>query len=213
MLESFARFVQNIVVELGYPGLFVLIALESTLVPIPSELVMPFAGFLAARGDFSLAAVLVINSVGAVVGSGACYAIGRFGGKPLLLRYGKWFLIRRHDIDKTEKFFAEHGKATILVARFVPVIRHIISLPAGLARMKLVPFFVQTFIGSTIWGSFLILLGYELGSRWDTVANKIKKFDLVIGLGIVVAVVGLAIHFYLRRRRRERGLAAENNAD
>jgi len=79
--------------------------------------------------------------------------------------------------------------------------------------MKLVPFFVQTFIGSTIWGSFLILLGYELGSRWDTVANKIKKFDLVIGLGIVVAVVGLAIHFYLRRRRRERGLAAENNAD
>lgn len=212
MLESFAHFVQNIVVELGYPGLFVLIALESTLVPIPSELVMPFAGFLAARGDFSLPVVIVINSLGALVGSGACYAIGRFGGKPLLLRYGKWFLIRRHDIEKTEKFFAEHGKATILVARFVPVVRHIISLPAGLARMRLVPFFVQTFIGSTIWGSFLIVLGYELGSRWDTVANKIKKFDLVIGIMVVVAVVGLAVRFYVRRRRRERGLA-ENNAD
>ena len=211
MLESFATFVKNIVLEIGYPGLFLLIALESTLVPIPSELVMPFAGYLAAKGTFSLWAVLVINSVGALVGSGACYAIGRFGGKPLLLRYGKWFLIRRHDIEKTEKFFAEHGKATILIARFVPVIRHIISLPAGLARMKLVPFFVQTFIGSTIWGSFLILLGYELGSRWDSVANKIKKFDLVIGVLIVVAVVGLAVRFYIRRRR-ERGLA-ENNAD
>src|SRR5262245_31611358 len=212
MLESFARFVQDIVLKMGYPGLFALIALESTLIPIPSELVMPFAGFLAAQGHFSLPLVIVINSVAALVGSGICYWIGAVGGKPLLLKYGKWFLIRRHDIEKTEKFFAEHGKATILIARFVPVIRHIISLPAGLARMKLVPFFVQTFIGSTVWGSFFIILGYELGSRWDTVANKIKKFDLVIGLVIVVAVVGLAVRFYLRRRRRERGLA-ENNAD
>jgi len=212
MLESIAHFIQNVVLEMGYPGLFMLIALESTLVPIPSELVMPFAGFLAAKGDFNLWVVLVINSVGALVGSGICYWIGAVGGKPLLLKYGKWFLIRRHDIEKTEKFFAEHGKATILIARFVPVIRHIISLPAGVARMKLVPFFVQTFIGSTVWGSFLIILGYELGSRWDTVANKIKKFDLVIGVVVVVAVVGVAIRFYVRRRRRERGLA-ENNAD
>jgi len=211
MLESFARFVQDIVLKMGYPGLFALIALESTLIPIPSELVMPFAGFLAAQGHFSLPLVIVINSVAALVGSGICYWIGAVGGKPLLLKYGKWFLIRRHDLEKTEKFFAEHGKATILIARFVPVIRHIISLPAGLARMKLVPFFVQTFIGSTIWGSFLIVLGYELGSRWDTVANKIKRFDLVIGVIIVVAVVGLAVRFYLRRRR-ERGIA-ENNAE
>jgi membrane protein DedA with SNARE-associated domain len=173
---------------------------------------MPFAGFLAAQGEFSLPVVILINSVGALVGSGICYWIGAVGGKPLLLKYGKWFLIRRHDIEKTERFFAEHGKATILIARFVPVIRHIISLPAGLARMRLVPFFIQTFIGSTIWGSFLIILGYELGTRWDSVANKIKKFDLVIGIVVVVAVVGLGIRFYVRRRRRERGLA-ENNAD
>ena len=212
MLETFARFVQDVVVDMGYPGLFVLIALESTLVPIPSELVMPFAGYLAAKGEFNLYVVLVINSVGALVGSGLCYWIGAVGGKPFLLKYGKWVLIRRHDIEKTEKFFAQHGKATILIARFVPVIRHIISLPAGMARMKLVPFFVQTFIGSTIWGSFLIILGYELGARWDTVANKIKKFDLVIGVVVVVALVGLGVRFYLRRRRRERGLA-ENNAD
>ena len=211
MLQSFATFVQRIVVDMGYPGLFVLIALESTLVPIPSELVMPFAGYLAYKGEFSLPIVIAINTVAALFGSGVCYWIGAVGGKPLLVKYGKWFLIRRHDIEKTEKFFAEHGKATILIARFVPVIRHIISLPAGLARMRLVPFFVQTFIGSTVWGTFLILLGYVLGSRWDSVANKIKKFDLVIGVLIVVAVVGLAVRFYVRRRR-ERGLA-ENNAD
>ena len=129
----------------------------------------------------------------------------------LLVKYGKWFLIRKHDIEKTEKWFADHGKATIFFARLVPVVRHIISLPAGVARMPLRPFLVQTFLGSTLWGSFLILLGYYLGANWESVANKVKRFDLVIGLVIVVALLGIGIRFYVKRRR-ERGLA-ENNAD
>src|SRR2546430_16090733 len=102
MLERFAIFVQGIVRDLGYPGLFLLIMLESTMVPIPSELVMPFAGFLAQRGEFSLPVILVINSVAAVVGSGICYGLGVVGGKPLLERYGKYVLVRRKDIEKTE---------------------------------------------------------------------------------------------------------------
>lgn len=211
MLEQVANFFKDLVSSLGYPGVFLLVVLESTLVPVPSTLVFPFAGFLAAKGVFSLPVVLALNSVGALVGSGLCYWLGAAGGKPLLLRYGKYFFIREKDIAKTESWFNDHGKATIFIARFVPVVRHIISLPAGIARMKLVPFFVQTFLGATLWGGFLIVLGYYLGEHWATVANKMKRFDLVIGGLIVVAVVVLAVRFVLRRRR-ERSLA-ENNAD
>jgi membrane protein DedA with SNARE-associated domain len=210
-MQEVAKFFQDVVETLGYPGLFLLVLLESTLVPVPSTLVFPFAGFLASKGVFSLPLVLIINSVGALVGSGIGYWVGAAGGKPLLLKYGKYLLIRRKDIERTEQWFANHGKATVLIARFVPVVRHIISMPAGVARMRLVPFFVQTFIGSTLWGGFLILLGYYMGEHWDTVANKIKRFDLVIGVTIVVAVLVIAVRFFLKRRRERP--PAENNAD
>lgn len=210
-MQEVAKFFQHVIETLGYPGIFLLVVLESTLVPVPSTLVFPFAGFLAAKGLFSLPVVLVLNSAGALVGSAVSYWIGAAGGKPLLVKYGKYLLIRQKDIEKTENWFATHGKATILIARFVPVVRHIISLPAGIARMRLVPFFVQTFIGATLWGGFLILLGYYMGEHWDTVATKIKRFDLVIGGAIVVAVLVFAVRFFVKRRR-ERALA-ENNAD
>jgi membrane protein DedA with SNARE-associated domain len=210
-MHAFAEFLQDIVARMGYPGVFILIMLESTLVPVPSELVFPFAGYMASKGVFNVYILLVINSVAALAGSSIGYWIGAAGGKPLLLKYGKYLLIRKHDIEKTEKWFANHGKATIFIARLVPVIRHIISLPAGVARMPFRSFLLQTFLGSTLWGSFLILLGYYLGKNWESVANKLKRFDLVIGIVVVVAVMAIALRWYLRRRR-ERGLA-ENNAD
>ncbi len=209
MLEQFAHFVTGIVRDLGYPGLFLLITLESTLVPIPSELIMPFAGALAASGEFSLPVVLVVNSSAAVFGSGLCYWLGAAGGKPLLLRYGKYIFVRRKDIERTETWFARHGKATILIGRFLPVVRHIISVPAGIARMPLVPFFTQTFIGATIWGSVLITIGYELGARWDTVATQLKRVDLMVGVAIILVLVVIAVRFVVRRRRE----LGENNAD
>ena len=209
MLEQFAHFVTGIVRDLGYPGLFLLITLESTLVPIPSELVMPFAGYLAAQGDFSLPVIIIINSSAALLGSGLCYWLGAAGGKPLLLRYGKFIFVRRKDIERTETWFARHGKATILIGRFLPVVRHIISVPAGIARMPLVPFFTQTFIGATIWGTTLIMIGYELGARWDTVAKQLKRIDMMVGVAIVIVLVAIAVRFVLRRRREQ----GENNAD
>jgi len=211
VLQAFADWVKGFVDSVGYPGLFLLIVLESTLVPIPSELVMPFAGFMASQGRFSLPMVLVINSVGALVGSGLCYWLGAAGGKPLLVKYGKYVFIRAHDIEKTEVFFAKHGKATILIGRFLPVIRHFISIPAGIARMPLVPFFIQTFIGSTIWGSLLIIIGYELGENWESVATQFKHVDLVIGALIVLAILTIAIRFVIRRRRERR--ASQNVPD
>jgi membrane protein DedA with SNARE-associated domain len=201
VLESFAHWVQAIVLQLGYPGVFVLITLESTLVPIPSELVMPFAGYLASQGKFSLPVILVINSSAALLGSGICYWIGVVGGKPFLVKYGKYFLVRQHDVARTEAFFAKYGKATILIGRFLPVIRHVISVPAGIARMPLRGFFLQTFLGSTIWGGALILLGYYVGANWKMFAETLKRVDLLIGAILVLALVALGIRFVVRRRR------------
>lgn len=201
MLESFASWVQHIVLQVGYPGVFVLITLESTLVPIPSELVMPYAGYLAWKGEFSLPVILVINSVAALLGSGICYWIGVVGGKPFLVKYGKYFLVRQHDIARTEAFFAKHGKATIFIGRFLPVIRHVISIPAGIARMPLRGFFLQTFLGSTIWGGVLILLGYYVGGNWQALSNAFSRIDHLIAAILVLALVALGIRFVVRRRR------------
>ena len=211
MLQHFAAWVQSVVIDLGYPGLFLLIVLESTLVPIPSELVMPFAGYLAQQGAFSLPVILVINCVAALIGSGICYWLGKTLGKPFLIKYGKFFLLRQKDIERTERFFASHGRATILIGRFLPVVRHVISIPAGIARMPLVPFFTQTFIGATIWGSVLIMLGYELGEKSKTVAEQLKHIDLIVGVVILTVVLALAIRFVIRRRRDRE--IVQNNAD
>ena len=201
MLESFAHWVQSVVRDLGYPGVFLLITLESTLVPIPSELVMPFAGYMASQGEFSLPVILIINSAAALLGSGLCYWIGVVGGKPFLVKYGKFFLVRQHDIERTEVFFAKHGKATILIGRFLPVIRHVISVPAGIARMPLRGFFLQTFLGSTIWGGVLILLGYTIGANWEVFARTLKRVDLLISIILLLTLVALGIRFVVRRRR------------
>ncbi|HEY6180181.1 MAG TPA: DedA family protein [Kofleriaceae bacterium] len=201
MLEAFFDWVQRAVSAGGYPAVFLFIMLESTLVPIPSEIVMPLAGFMASKGEFSLPVILVINSVGALVGSGICYAIGVVGGKPFLVNYGKYFLVREHDIARTEAFFAKHGEKTILIGRFLPVIRHVISVPAGIARMPLPGFFLQTFLGSTIWGGVLILLGYYVGANWEVFSSTLKRVDHVIAAILVLALVALGIRFVVRRRR------------
>jgi membrane protein DedA with SNARE-associated domain len=201
VFHQLSQWAQGVIQTLGYPGVFVLIMLESTLVPIPSEVVMPFAGYMASQGKFALPVILVINSVGALVGSGICYWIGVVGGKPFLVKYGKYFLVSQHDIARTETFFARHGKKTILIGRFLPVIRHVISIPAGIARMPLPAFFLQTFLGATIWGGVLIVLGYYLGTNWETFSNTLDRIDLPIKIILVLALVALGIRFVVRRRR------------
>lgn len=221
MLADFAKWVQGLIADLGYPGLFVLIVLESTMVPIPSLLVMPFAGFLATEAGgkslgldgalFSLPVILVINSAAALTGSLLSYWLGAAGGKPLLLRYGKWVFVRPKDIEKAESYFSRHGGATVLIARFLPVIRHLISIPAGIARMPLPKFLTQTFLGSTIWGGGLMVLGYVLGSQWESVATKLKRVDLIIAGLIVLALLALGIRFVVRRRRERARQDAPTN--
>jgi len=203
-VEAFATWVQGVIETLGYPGLFLMIVLESTMVPVPSLLVMPFAGFLAAQGVYSLPVILVINSAAALTGSLLSYWLGAAGGKPLLLKYGKWVMVRPKDIQKTEEFFAKRGY-TVLIARFLPVVRHLISIPAGIARMPLRSFILQTFLGSTIWGGGLMVLGYTIGNSWAKLA---KKVDLVVAVVIVLAILAIAIRFVVRRRR-ERQISSD----
>jgi membrane protein DedA with SNARE-associated domain len=210
VLQDFAHAVQDLVLSLGYPGLFLLIVLESTMVPIPSLLVMPFAGFLASQGEFSLPIILVINSAGALTGSSLSYWLGAAGGKPLLLRYGKYLFVRPKDIEKTEQYFAKHGGKTIFIGRFLPVVRHLISIPAGIARMPLPHFLTLTFLGATIWGGGLMVVGYQLGSNWESIAAKAKRVDLLIAGLIVIAILAVVVRFVLRRRREQ---AAQKHTD
>jgi membrane protein DedA with SNARE-associated domain len=207
MLDSVATYVQHVIESMGYGGLFLLIVLESTLVPVPSMLVMPFAGFLASKGTFSLPVILAINAAAAVTGSLISYVIGAAGGKPLLLRYGKYVMVRPDDLRKTEEYFARHGAWTVLIARFLPVVRHLISIPAGIARMKLPTFVLQTFLGASIWGGGLMIIGYQIGENWRSFSTTAKRFDLVIAGLIVVTILALAVRFWRRRRaQRQAGV-------
>ncbi len=201
MLDPLAQFVRGVVLDLGYPGLFLLIVLESTMLPVPSLLVMPFAGYLASTGDFSLPIILIINSAGALVGSSLSYWLGAAGGKPLLLRYGKYVLVKPADIERTEAWFANHGGWTVFIGRFIPVVRHIISIPAGIARMNFGKFLLQTFMGATLWGGGLMVIGYLLGKKWEGVMKVAKKFDVAIAGIIVLLLVGGAVMFIIKRRR------------
>jgi membrane protein DedA with SNARE-associated domain len=201
VLSQIAHAVQQLVVDLGYPGLFLLIVLESTMVPVPSLLVMPFAGFLASRGDFSLPAILVLNSVAALTGSLLSYWLGAAGGKPLLLKYGKYVFVRPKDIEKTEEYFARHGGKTIFIGRFLPVVRHLISIPAGIARMPLAPFSALTVAGASLWGGGLMVLGYWLRENWEPVVTKAKRFDMVIAVGMVLVIIAVAVRFYMKRKQ------------
>jgi membrane protein DedA with SNARE-associated domain len=204
-VDGIADAVKDVISTLGYPGLFLLIVAESTMVPIPSLLVMPFAGFLAYEGTFSLPAILVLNSLGALTGSSLSYLLGAKGGKPLLEKYGKWVFVRRRDLEKTEAYFARHGGKTIFIARFLPVVRHLISIPAGIARMPLLPFLTLTFLGATLWGGGLMILGYVLGSQWEAIAMKAKRIDLVIAGLVVLLILAIVVRFVIRRRGERAG--------
>lgn len=214
MLEDVAHWMQNeVILRLGYGGLFLLIVLESTMVPVPSLLVMPFAGAAAQAGDFSLPLILAINGAGALTGSMLSYMLGARGGKPLLLRYGKYVLFKAEDLEKTELFFERHGAWTVFIARFVPVARHLISIPAGVARMRVPLFLLQTFLGAMIWGGGLMVFGYLMADQWERIATKVKRVDLVFAVLIVLGALYMAFRWWRKRRQQQQMAAAASHPD
>ena len=211
MEKALADFVLHLFSDLGYAGIVVAMAIESCCIPLPSELIMPLAGALAFQQKFNIFGVYgsptiqlwgtaVAGAVGCVVGSAVAYWIGATGGRPLLLRYGRYVLISHHDADRADAFFARHGDATIFATRLMPIVRTFISLPAGIARMNFGKFIAYTFLGSLPWCLALAYAGYKLGEHWDEVGSVLHKYDILVGIGIL-ALFALFLYRHLRRQK------------
>jgi len=191
----------------GYLGLFALMAGESMVLPIPSEAVMPFAGVLVRDGTFSWAPAILAASAGSLAGSWLGYGIGAWGGDHVLRRHGKYVLVREHHLDAAHRWFARRGAAAILACRFVPVVRHVISIPAGTARMRAVPFTLATLAGSTAWNTLLLWVGYRYGKA---AMDAAKPYLDVAAVGILLLLVAYVAWDMLRAKRAK---AAEPAAD
>ncbi len=181
----------------GYLGVFALMALESALVPVPSEAVMPFAGFLVSRGVFGFWETVAAGSLGNLAGSLAAYWLGARYGRPLLERYGRYLLISGEELDAVEEFFWRHGDAAVFLGRLMPAVRTVISFPAGMARMPLARFAALTFLGSVPWNAALTYAGVVLGEHW----RLVEELGVYLDAAVVAGVVALAL--LLLRKRRE----------
>jgi membrane protein DedA with SNARE-associated domain len=200
-------FLASLYGAVGYLGVLVAMAIESAMIPIPSELILPFAGFMVSdpakiepltNGPWSFWIVVVVATLGNTLGSLVAYAIGAWGGRPFLERYGKYLLIRPHEIEIAERFFARWGAQTAFFSRLLPIVRTFISFPAGVARMPVRTFVLYSTAGAFIWSTVLVWAGVQLGQRWTEIRRALQPFDLVIA---VVAVVGLAALLWLRLGR------------
>jgi membrane protein DedA with SNARE-associated domain len=204
--EALAGLGMHVIGAIGYAGIFLLMVAESMILPMPSEAVMPFAGFLVAEGTLGAAGVALAATAGSIVGSLIGYAIGKFGGMPLIRRYGKYLLLDAEDLEKTTRFFQRRGGVTVLVSRFIPVVRHLISIPAGTWSMRLLPFCLFTVLGAGIWNTFLTFCGIELRKNWQVVTRYSHVIDIVVVLllaGLVAWYV--ARHLLKRAKRRAQG--------
>jgi membrane protein DedA with SNARE-associated domain len=200
LTEFISGVATNILTTTGYPGAAGLMALESMIAPVPSEAVMPFVGFQVKDGHWNIWLAILATSIGSLAGSLLSYYMGYFGGKPLVLRVGKYLLLNRHDLEMTERFFhANRGTWTIFISRFIPVVRHFISIFAGMGRMPLAPFMVVTAIGATIWNTFLLGCGWYLRDQWRVVQKYSHQADIVI-----VAAGAVVMVYLVRKRLRER---------
>lgn len=189
-----------VISSLGYAGVVLAMALESACIPLPSEVIMPFAGFLASQGRFSLAGVSLAGAVGCTLGSAGAYAVGAWGGRPFIERYGRYLLIRREDLDRADRWFARYGQGATFASRLLPVIRTFISLPAGIARMPFLPFLVYAFLGSLPWSFALAYAGFLLGERWEAVGAVLHKIDWAIVLALVAGAAWFLWHHWPARR-------------
>ena len=199
MLENMAQWVLDVVSALGYLGLALLLIAENLFPPIPSEVVLPLAGFLVGRGDLNLWGAIVAATAGSVLGAVMLYSLGRWRAGRLVLRYGSWLRVDEHSLDQAEGWFRRYGDALVLFARVVPIARSIVSIPAGTAKMPLVRFVVLTGVGSAIWNTLLIGAGMILGANWSVVQNWIGSYSNAV---LILAAVGAAAYLLLRYFRR-----------
>ena len=192
IIEIVSGFIIATISALGYSGIVLLMAIESACIPLPSEIIMPFSGYLVSTGELNLWGVAVAGAVGCVLGSLVAYWVGMYGGRPLIEKYGRFILLSRHDLDIADRWFAKRGEIIVFVSRLLPAIRTFIAFPAGVARMNLPKFIIYTFAGSLPWCLGLAYVGKKLGEQWnkdDTLKTWFHRFDFVIGIVGVVLVV------------------------
>lgn len=200
LLASLANLIVTIISQSGYVGVLVLMTFESTGIPIPSEVIMPFAGYLVFTGRFSLVLAVLVGTLGNVLGSLIAYEIARRGGRPLVHRFGRAVLLSEQDLARSEHWFQRYGHITVLLSRLLPVIRTYISFPAGLAEMPLLEFLGYTTIGSLAWSWLLCWLGLKAGSQWEYLRQQFHGADLIIA-GLIVLTIIWWVWRHLQHRR------------
>ena len=192
IIETLSALIVSTISTLGYPGLVLLMGIESACIPLPSEIIMPFSGYLVYTGRFNLWGAAVAGAIGCVVGSIVAYWAGMYGGRPFIERFGRYILISQHDLNLADGWFARRGEVIVFSSRLLPVIRTFIAFPAGIAKMNLTRFVIYTFVGSFPWCLGLAYVGQKLGEEWnknDTLKNLFHRFDFVIGVVGVLAAL------------------------
>ncbi|HQJ73360.1 MAG TPA: DedA family protein [Candidatus Dojkabacteria bacterium] len=203
MIQSIIDWLVNAISTIGYPGVFISVFLESFFAPIPSEIILPFSGFVASTGKMDLVFVMVIATVAAYLGSLPFYFIGKWGEKPVINfinKYGKYLFIQQKDVDKVFGAFDKYGKGVVFFGRLIPMIRTLISFPAGVAKMQFARFSMYTLLGSLTWNILLTYAGYQLGDHWSVVSKWIEKYQNVILVLIIIAVLLYIIRGIKSRR-------------
>jgi membrane protein DedA with SNARE-associated domain len=205
ILEPVGAFVINTISTLGYWGVVICMAIESACIPLPSEIIMPFSGYLVSTGQFNLWLTGLAGAVGCLVGSVVAYAVGYWGGRPFVERYGKWVLISPRELEWADRWFERYGGAAVFFSRLLPIIRTFISLPAGIARMPFIKFCVYSFVGSFPWCLGLTYVGFVMGENWTSLRKYFHKFDIVIAAVLIAGfAVWVYLHFkHLRRNTRD----------
>jgi membrane protein DedA with SNARE-associated domain len=209
MLTSFFHWLADTILALGYPGIVVLMAIESSVLPLPSELVMPPAGYLAAKGQMNGVLAVAAGTLGSVIGALVNYGLALFVGEPLMRRYGKYVLVSGRSLDRSEAFFRRHGEISTLVGRLLPVVRHLISIPAGVSRMSLRRFVLFTALGAGVWCAVLTYLGYVIGRHGEQVEAVIGEYVHHTLLVYVLPGVVILVGAYVLWRRNGRAKVAE----
>ncbi len=188
-LGLIGQFIISVISYAGYPGVALLMAIESACIPLPSEVIMPFSGFLVYTGRFNLLGVAVAGAIGCNLGSMVAYFVGAWGGRPLIQKYGRYVLISRHDLELADRWFARYGDWTVFFARLLPMIRTFIAFPAGVSRMNFVRFNIYTFLGSLPWCYVLAYAGVKLGAHWTILREYFHRFDALLAVAFFLAVV------------------------
>ncbi|HXI32718.1 MAG TPA: DedA family protein [Gemmatimonadales bacterium] len=205
MLESFVHWLLERFRDMGYPGIVILMAMESSVLPVPSELVMPPAGYLAAKGEMNLVIAIACGVLGSVLGALANYGVALWLGRAVIRRAGRYLLISDKALDRAERFFDRHGEISTLLGRMLPVVRHLISIPAGIARMSLPRFVLFTGLGAFLWCTILATIGYVLGQHEDVLSNVEVQHYVSRALVYLIPALIVTVIVYAWRQRRRAG--------